>query len=364
MESENRVYVGGIPVRTEKEAIVDFFRRFGAVKYCKLKKNSKTGRSLGYAYLTFQQAEVARALVNRQIEFCGRICECKPIFKKAELRSELERERRKRLLVYDIDPTITNDDLQNMFSSLATISHAYVVKEQDSSLNKGYGFVVFHSEQNLNAFIASKREIRLRDQLVQYSKELSLPPKKASEASTLGLSKKGDSNSTATKTNQLLSTLSERRMGESRDRLSQSSMEPEFEKVDESRNSSQSNQESLMQRDPCKPSLHSSSERISHSLNAGESNACMKELQPQAKQDPAKKGRLGLQQLAVQDQLQGAKIARQSEAKVNRTTSIRSEADDRRRRWAAILQASHHLLDECSSNYKFRTPATESRRWR
>lgn len=365
MEPENRVYVGGIPVRTEKEAIVDFFSKFGVVKFCKLKKNSKTGRSLGYAYLTFQDAEVARALVNRQIEFCGRICECKPIYKKSELRTELAREKKKRLLVYDIDPTVSNEELQSKFESLASISHAYVVKEQDTFLNKGYGFVVFHSEENLTAFIARNREIRLRNVLVQYSNELTLPPKKSSEAGSLGLSKKGDSNSTATKTNRLLSTLSDRRMGESRDQLSRSSMEREFEKVDESRNSSQSNHESPVQREHGKPSLHSHPERASHSLNAGESSACIKELHAPAKHDSPWKGRLAQPQLSPHDQLPGAKIARQSEAKVNRYTSIRSQPDDRRRRWAAILQASQqHMLDECSSNYKFRTPATDTLRWR
>ncbi len=363
MESENRVYVGGIPVRTEKETIVDFFSKFGAIKFCKLKKNSKTGRSLGYAYLTFQDAEVARALVNSQIEFCGRICECKPIYKKSELRSELAREKKRRLLVYEMDPTVTNEELQAEFESLASISHAYVVKEQDSPLNKGYGFVVFHSEEQLVAFVATRLEVKLRGAVVHISNELTLPPKKPSEACSLGFSKKGDSNSTATKTANLLSTLSDRRIGESRDHLSRSSMEREFEKADDSRNSSQSNRDTPKQRDPLNPNHFSHPERASHSLHAGDTSA--KDSTTPTKQDAPRKARLVPPQLQVQDQLQGSKIARQSEAKVHRPAPLRSHPDDRRRRWAAILQASHQqLLDECSSNYKFRTPTTETSRWR
>lgn len=178
MDKQNRIFVGGIPVRIEKKNIVDFFSQFGKILHCKIKKNSKTGRSLGYAYLTFESSQSAESLVNKQVEFYGRICECKQVFKKEELKDELAREKKKKLLVYMLDPTVTNLELKNLFESLTSISHAYVVKDPDSDLNLGYGYVVFHDEAAVDNFRKLKLTVMLKGQEILFTNEAHLPPKK------------------------------------------------------------------------------------------------------------------------------------------------------------------------------------------
>lgn len=96
MEGQNRIFVGGIPVRVEKTAIVDFFSQFGRIRHCKIKKNSKTGRSLGYAYITFEDSQATKQLLNKQIEFCGCICEFKSVFKKDELKDKITKDELKK----------------------------------------------------------------------------------------------------------------------------------------------------------------------------------------------------------------------------------------------------------------------------
>lgn len=182
MDAQNRVFVGGIPVRVDKKAIIDFFGQFGKIKYCKVKKNSKTGRSLGYAYLTFEGPEALQELVNRQIEFCGRICECKQVFRKTELKEELAKEKRRKLLVFDLDQKTTNVDLKAYFESLTSISHAYVVKDPESVLNKGYGYVVFNKEEDLVAFCDKQLALSIDGRPIKYSKDFHIPPKKKEQS--------------------------------------------------------------------------------------------------------------------------------------------------------------------------------------
>jgi len=88
MEQQYRIFVGGIPVRVDKRTLLEFFSQFGQIRNCKFKKNSRTGRSLGYAYLTFENADVFETLAERQVEFCGRICECKGIMRRKGLETE------------------------------------------------------------------------------------------------------------------------------------------------------------------------------------------------------------------------------------------------------------------------------------
>lgn len=180
MEGTSRIFVGGLPVRVEKSGIVDFFQQFGEIRHCKIKKNSKTGRSLGYAYITFENAESANKLLNTQIEFCGRVCECKPVFNKHELREKMSCEKKKKLLVYQLSPVTTNNDLKELFEKFASISHAFVVKDPDSQLSLGYGYVIFHSESDLEEFCSRKLSLKLLGQMIEYTNQAHVPPKKKS----------------------------------------------------------------------------------------------------------------------------------------------------------------------------------------
>lgn len=178
MEGQNRIFIGGIPVRVEKKTIVDFFGQYGKIRHCKIKKNTKTGRSLGYAYITFEDVQSTKKLLNTQIEFYGRICECKPVFKKEDLKDEIAREKRRKLLVYDLDLGTTNAELKEVFESITNISHAYVVKNPDSTSNVGYGYVVFHSESELDSFYQRGLSLIIHGRSVKVSAELQVPPKK------------------------------------------------------------------------------------------------------------------------------------------------------------------------------------------
>lgn len=173
-----RVFVGGVPVRADKQEIVGFFEQFGKVLHCKMKKNSKTGRSLGYLYLTFEDPQVASSLINKPISFCGRVCECKPVYKKEQLEEALSQDKKLKLLVYDLDKDTTNQDLTEAIGSEADISHAYVVKDIDSRTNKGYGYVIFKTVDAIQRFCQDHPLVKVRSHEVQYSPDLQFPPKK------------------------------------------------------------------------------------------------------------------------------------------------------------------------------------------
>lgn len=173
-----RVFIGGVPVRADKKEIVGFFEQFGKVLHCKMKKNSKTGRSLGYLYLTFEDPQVASSLINKPIQFCGRVCECKPVYKKEKLEEALSQDKKLKLLVYDLDKETSNSDLTEAFGSLADISHAYVVKDIDSRANKGYGYVIFKNEAGIQRFCQNNPLVAVRGRNIQHSADLLFPPKK------------------------------------------------------------------------------------------------------------------------------------------------------------------------------------------
>ncbi len=173
-----RIFVGGIPVRVERQDIIAFFSKFGTVKHCKLKKNSKTGRSVGYAYITFEREETAFLLTNKQIEAFDRIIECKLVLKSKQLKESIEEEKRRKLLVWGIPTSTTNEQINEAFSSIMPISHAYVVHEDKSCQPSVRGFVVFLTEKDLDLFLRARMSIEINNVRVHYSSNLYIPKRK------------------------------------------------------------------------------------------------------------------------------------------------------------------------------------------
>lgn len=143
MERNQKIFVGGLPVRIDKDVIVDFFSKYGTVLNCKLKKNQQTGRSLGFAYIHLKEKHAYDKLLNERVEFMGRVIEIKPMWKKRELGDRLEVDKRKKLFVSNIPQDITNHDLIAYFTKFGGVSNAFIIKDPDSNRNKNYGYVIF-----------------------------------------------------------------------------------------------------------------------------------------------------------------------------------------------------------------------------
>lgn len=151
MEKCYKLFVGGLPVRVDKDVIVDFFSKYGTVLSCKLKKNQQTGRSLGFAYLSMKEKEASERLLNEMIDFQGRIIEVKPVWKKKELGDRLEEEKRKKLFVSNLPLELTNVHLVDYFSQFGSVQNAFIIKDPDTKKNKNYGYVIFKEMEDLES---------------------------------------------------------------------------------------------------------------------------------------------------------------------------------------------------------------------
>lgn len=162
MDKSYKLFVGGLPVRVDKEVIVEFFTKYGTVLNCKLKKNQQTGRSLGFAYLNMKEKEAFDRLLNESVEFQGRVIEVKPVWKKKELGDKLEEEKRKKLFVSNLPMGITNEDLVDYFSQFGSIQNAFIIKDPETNQNKNYGYVIFKEVEDLEAVFANTEPHFLR----------------------------------------------------------------------------------------------------------------------------------------------------------------------------------------------------------
>lgn len=144
-----RLFVGGLPVRAQRDSIIEFFSKYGTVLSLKLKINQSTGRSLGFAYLNIREKQAYDQLLNQNVVFQGRVIEVKPQWNRKELTQKLEEEKNKKIFVSNLPGDITNHELASYFENFGEVKNAFVIKDPDTLRNKNYGYIIFMESETI-----------------------------------------------------------------------------------------------------------------------------------------------------------------------------------------------------------------------
>lgn len=71
--TNDQIYVGNLPYRVDENDIQTYFSQFGAIQGIRIVRNFKTGRSKGYAFVTYANPKQASdALVAHGVDLYGR----------------------------------------------------------------------------------------------------------------------------------------------------------------------------------------------------------------------------------------------------------------------------------------------------
>lgn len=68
-----QVYVGNLPYHVNEDHLRDYFRRFGNIQSVRIIRNARTGRSKGFAFVTYSdESEASSALASHGKDMSGR----------------------------------------------------------------------------------------------------------------------------------------------------------------------------------------------------------------------------------------------------------------------------------------------------
>ncbi|EGC38747.1 RNA-binding region-containing protein (RNP-1) [Dictyostelium purpureum] len=125
---------------------------YGTITNVAIMLDEKTGKSKGFAFANFESADAAKNVV--EIEN-GKVFHGKPLYagraqKKIEREAELKHTFETKyqgvnLYIKNIDDSIDNDKLREVFSQFGTITSAVVMKDDKATTSKGFGFVCYTS---------------------------------------------------------------------------------------------------------------------------------------------------------------------------------------------------------------------------
>ncbi|KIJ52614.1 hypothetical protein M422DRAFT_156705, partial [Sphaerobolus stellatus SS14] len=143
---QRKMFVGGLNWDTTDESLREYFSQFGKVDACTIMRDA-SGRSRGFAFLTFEEPAAVNAVMVREHYLDGKIIDPKRAIPRQE------HSRTQKVFVGGLAPSVTNDSMRQFFSQFGKVIDATVMIDRDSSRSKGFGFVTFDEKTDVEHLI-------------------------------------------------------------------------------------------------------------------------------------------------------------------------------------------------------------------
>ena len=159
------LFVGDLTADTTEAMLFEKFSMVGPVASIRIFRDMVTRRSLGYAYVTFQQpADAKRALDTMNFDMInGRPC---------RIMSRWSQRNPSLIVIKNLDKAIDKKALYDTFSAFGNILSCKVATDERGA-SKGYGFIHYETKESCDMAIEKVDGMLLNDKKVIVSKFVS-----------------------------------------------------------------------------------------------------------------------------------------------------------------------------------------------
>ncbi|XP_063979200.1 uncharacterized protein LOC135163575 isoform X3 [Diachasmimorpha longicaudata] len=153
-DEKGKLFVGGLSWETTQENLQRYFSRYGEVIDCVVMKNSESGRSRGFGFVTFSDpANVGLVLQNGPHQLDGRTIDPKPCNPRT-----LQKPKRSggfpKVFLGGLPSNVTETDLRQFFARFGKVMEVVIMYDQEKKKSRGFGFLSFEDEDAVDRCVS------------------------------------------------------------------------------------------------------------------------------------------------------------------------------------------------------------------
>ncbi|KAJ5809367.1 RNA-binding protein [Penicillium pulvis] len=153
IKEDGKMFIGGLNWETTDQSLRDYFSQFGEVQECTVMRDSATGRSRGFGFLTFRDPKTVNTVMVKEHYLDGKIIDPKRAIPRDE------QEKTSKIFVGGVSQEATDQDFKQFFMQFGRVVDATLMIDKDTGRPRGFGFVTFDSETAVDNALSRPLEI-------------------------------------------------------------------------------------------------------------------------------------------------------------------------------------------------------------
>lgn len=151
-DDDGKMFVGGLSWDTTKKDLKDYFSKYGEVADCTLKLDPMTGRSRGFGFILFKEAEsVDKVTQQKDHKLNGKVIDPK---KAKAMKSN--KEPVKKIFVGGLSPDTPEEKIREYFEAFGEVDSIELPMETKTNKRRGFCFVTFKEEESVTKIMEKK----------------------------------------------------------------------------------------------------------------------------------------------------------------------------------------------------------------
>ncbi|ONH69883.1 Nuclear polyadenylated RNA-binding protein 4 [Cyberlindnera fabianii] len=139
-----KMFIGGLDWDTSEESMKEYFSQFGEVIDHTIMRETSTGRSRGFGFLTFADSKSVDKVVRQQHVLDGKVIDPKRAIPREE------QDKTGKIFVGGLPPDVRPHEFEAYFAKFGSIIDAQLMLDKDTGRSRGFGFVTFDSPDSVD----------------------------------------------------------------------------------------------------------------------------------------------------------------------------------------------------------------------
>ncbi|CAH8260302.1 unnamed protein product [Arabidopsis lyrata] len=168
--SPGKIFIGGLHKDTTNTVFNKHFGKYGEITDSVIMRDRHTGQPRGFGFITFADPSVVDKVIEDNHIINGKQVEIKRTIPKGAGGNQSKDFKTKKIFVGGIPSTVTEDELKDFFSKYGNVVEHQVIRDHETNRSRGFGFVIFDSEEVVDELLSKGNMIDMADTQVEIKK--------------------------------------------------------------------------------------------------------------------------------------------------------------------------------------------------